>query len=376
MAERSRPFPTRTKCNTSVGHCLPPPHGYLLIDGGSKPPPYIVKPYKQVKKDFSESFSGKSFLRCFSCIYLETENLFTVDNAENITIDGITMCGTRADAVNGTEKYESPISFGEYMLALNEYGGIGRFTHGNTEIIKQNNEPILQYHSYSKADYDFWFTHYARNMKQNGGWAYPDFGRPLLKYAEGKYPTGRFFYKMTDSRVCETADGAKVFVNLQCDRKLCEELGAPRNVQIVYTLLAEGLHFSLLWTGKDANRLTEAIFLHLCPACTGDNFRLQKIGAEIDYRTTASMGGRNLHAVEKSVLHTADGKYDFVSLHAPLISIGKGKILEYDNKIEDIEKDGISYVLYDNVWGTNFPLWYADNARFDFVIAPEKEETL
>lgn len=83
-----------------------------------------------------------------------------------------------------------------------------------------------------------------------------------------------------------------------------------------------------------------------------------------------------MHAVEKSVLHTADSKYDFVSLHAPLISIGKGKILEYDNKIEDIEKDGISYVLYDNVWGTNFPLWYADNARFDFVIAPEKEETL
>lgn len=39
-------------------------------------------------------------------------------------------------------------------------------------------------------------------------------------------------------------------------------------------------------------------------------------------------------------------------------------------------KDGISYVLYDNVWGTNFPLWYEDNARFDFVIAPEKEETL
>lgn len=276
--------------------------------------------------------------------------------------------------VNGTEKYESPISFGAYTLAINEYGGIARLTHGNTEIIKQNNEPILQYHSYQKSDYDFWFTHYARNMKQNGGWAYPDFGRPLLKYAEGKYPTGRFFYKMSDSTVCETADGVKIFVKLKCDQKLCEELGAPRNVEIVYTLSADGLRFSLLWTGKDANRLTEAIFLHLVPAATGDNFKLQKIGTEIDYRTTASMGGRNLHAVEKSILNTADGKYDFINLHAPLISVGKGKILEYDNKIEDIEKDGISYVLCDNVWGTNFPLWYADNARFDFVIAPAKEE--
>ena len=86
------------------------------------------------------------------------------------------------------------------------------------------------------------------------------------------------------------------------------------------------------------------------------------------------MGGRNLHAVEKSILNTKNGKYDFVNLHAPLISVGKGKILEYDNKIDDMEKDGISYVLCNNVWGTNFPLWYADNARFDFMITPAKEE--
>ena len=38
------------------------------------------------------------------------------------------------------------------------------------------------------------------------------------------------------------------------------------------------------------------------------------------------------------------------------------------NKNEDIEKDGISFVLYNNVWGTNFPLWYEDNASFDFEI--------
>ncbi|MGN0571577.1 MAG: DUF5054 domain-containing protein [Candidatus Fimenecus sp.] len=277
---------------------------------------------------------------------------------------------------NGTNKYEKPITFGEYTLAISAYGGIARFTHNGTDILKENGVPLLEYRSFDKSDYDFWFTHYARNMQANGGWAYPDFGRPLLKYAKGKYPTGRFFYKMTDSTVCETEDGVKIFVALQCEKKLCEELGAPRNVQVVYTLSAEGLRFSLLWTGKDANRLTETIYLHLSPAGTGDDFRLQKIGTEIDYRTTASMGGRNLHAVEKCILHTADGKYDFVSLHAPLISVGKGKILEYDNKIEDIEKDGISYVLCDNVWGTNFPLWYGENARFDFAIMSAKDELI
>ena len=35
---------------------------------------------------------------------------------------------------------------------------------------------------------------------------------------------------------------------------------------------------------------------------------------------------------------------------------------------EDYKKDGISFVLYNNVWGTNFPLWYEDNACFQFEI--------
>ena len=61
-------------------------------------------------------------------------------------------------------------------------------------------------------------------------------------------------------------------------------------------------------------------------------------------------------------------------MQKPLISIGRGKILEYDNKIEDLAIDGISYLLYNNVWGTNFPLWYEDNARFEFAIKCEREE--
>ena len=119
------------------------------------------------------------------------------------------------------------------------------------------------------------------------------------------------------------------------------------------------------WFGKDASRLTEAVFLHLYPA--GD-FTTVKMGEEIDYRTTASMGGRNLHAVEKCIIKNDENTFELYNRHSPLISIGRGKILEYDNKIESVEKDGVSYVLCDNVWGTNFPLWYEDNARFAFSI--------
>lgn len=50
----------------------------------------------------------------------------------------------------------------------------------------------------------------------------------------------------------------------------------------------------------------------------------------------------------------------------------RNQIFKYDNKIESVENDGISFVLYDNVWGTNFPLWYEENARFKFEIKEQK----
>lgn len=273
--------------------------------------------------------------------------------------------------VSNYQPYNKPLKFSDFEFELNEFGGIGAFAYQGSEIIKKNNNALLEYRLYTSKDYDFWFTHYARNMDENAWWGYPDFGRPLLKYADGKYPEGIFYYEMVSAYVREEKKQIKIFANLKCNSEICEKAGAPRDVQIVYTLNSNGLKFDVLWCGKDANRLTEAVFLHLYPN-TAD-LKLVKIGSQIDYNSTTSMGGRNLHAVEKCIMKNDFGNFDFINYHSPLISIGKGKILEYDNKIENIEKDGISYVLYNNVWGTNFPLWYEDNALFSFEISKNKE---
>ncbi|MGN1195622.1 MAG: DUF5054 domain-containing protein [Acutalibacteraceae bacterium] len=268
--------------------------------------------------------------------------------------------------ISAYKKYVGSVEFAGFELELNEFGGIGSLTFKGEEIIHKNNKPLVEYRSYTSRDYDFWFKHYARNMDRNGGWGYPDFGKPLLKYYDKKYPTGRFYYNMSDARFINEETGIKIAVNLKCDKSLCEKLGAPRKAQVIYTLDADGLKFELSWFGKDANRSPEAIFVHLYP--NADELTLIKLGSEIHYKNTVSMGGRNLHAVQKCIMKKSSGDFELCNLHAPLISIGQGKILEYDNKIESLKKDGISYVLCDNVWGTNFPLWYEDNARFEFKI--------
>ena len=268
------------------------------------------------------------------------------------------------------KKLDGEVRFSDFELELNEFGAVGKLTYNGAEIIRQNDSPLLEYRSYTSRDYDFWFTHYARNMKDNAVWGYPDFGKPLLQYYDKKYPNGRFYYRLTDARVSDEVSKITVYANLGCDKALCEKLGAPGQVQVIYTLDVSGLTINLSWFKKDANRSPEAIFLHLYP--DSDELTLIKTGSEIDYKSTVSMGGRNLHAVEKSVIKNDGVNFEIYNNHSPLISIGQGKILEYDNKIESPENDGISYVLCNNVWGTNFPLWCEDNARFEYRIEVKK----
>lgn len=256
---------------------------------------------------------------------------------------------------------------GKWKFRLNDKGGAGYLAYDNDVIIRENEESAVDYFSFTNDDYNYWLTHYTRDLKETSKWSIGDFARPALKYTDGKFPSGRFEYNLDNFAYSQEENN--ITVNLKCDKKLCDELGAPRLIQIIYTLDMNGLNIALSWYGKDANRITEAIYYHLFP--NGNDVKYRKIGTLVDPMNIASMGGRNLNVVES--VEIKQGCYKIENLNAPIVSAGKGKILHFDNKYEDIAKDGLSYVLYNNVWGTNFPLWYEDNAKFVFRI--EKTDT-
>lgn len=267
-----------------------------------------------------------------------------------------------------SERYDisKPITAGKWRLTIGASGSVEELTCGDNTVIRQNDFCAAEYIGFNNDDYNFWLSHYSRDLDKNAHWAVSDFGRPLLKYVDGRYPSGRFPYKLSGAFTCgENA----VAVNLKCAEQACEYLGAPRLIQIIYRLEKDGLNIELSWFGKDANRLTEAVYFHLFPVC--GEFEIRKIGEWIDPYDIVENGGKNIHAVQYSRLKTENGSFIFTNRHSPLLSPGKGKILHYDNKVESIEHDGITYILQDNVWGTNFPLWYEDNARFDFTITEE-----
>ena len=55
------------------------------------------------------------------------------------------------------------------------------------------------------------------------------------------------------------------------------------------------------------------------------------------------------------------------TLDAPLVAPGKPAMLDHDNRQPDL-RDGIHFNLHNNLWGTDFPQWYEDDARFRFTL--------
>lgn len=309
--------------------------------------------YKNIEKSWQEQ---RDYID-LALSHLSDEHKAAADKALSALIPAAPM-----QLPEGISEFET-VECGGWKFKLNKKGGIGYLAFGDDEIIRENDEPVMEYFSFSDDDYNYWLNHYSRNLEQTAVWAIPDFARPMLKYENDKYPAGRFEY-FADRAV---RDGNQVIVHLKCEKRLCEELGAPRLIQIIYTLNENGVKIDVSWFGKDANRLTEAVYMHLFPS--NNNINLIKISDEIDPKSVASKGGRNLHAVFGTELACDNRNYRIINHHSPLVSIGRGKILQFDNKFESAETDGITYVLYNNVWGTNFPLWYEDNARFLFEIS-------
>jgi hypothetical protein len=60
------------------------------------------------------------------------------------------------------------------------------------------------------------------------------------------------------------------------------------------------------------------------------------------------------------------------SLDAPLIAPGKANLLDYDQAQPDLKK-GMHVNLFNNLWGTNFPMWSDEDGQFRFILNWHKQ---
>ena len=115
------------------------------------------------------------------------------------------------------------------------------------------------------------------------------------------------------------------------------------------------------WLDKEPSRLPHALWLSFVPRQAG-MWRLYKTGEWIRTDQVVADAGRRLHAIDRF----AECRFLRIeSEDAVLVAPAHRALLDFRDTVPDPEL-GIHFNLYNNVWGTNFPMWMDGDMKFRF----------
>ncbi len=226
----------------------------------------------------------------------------------------------------------------------------------------------LSYQSFSAADYDRFFAQYVIHAQQHD-WAREDFTKPGLTAEDAEsrlwHPRPKAVYRR------ESEDQKEILFHLGFEEPAVIIYGAPREVFVKYSL--EEMHPRLLidvqWFNKNASRLPEALWFSFKPEpLANGEWRIEKLEEEMPFTQVVENGNRHLHAAGKHVVcRSADSAITIIPLDSPLVAPGRRCLLDFDNSQPELS-EGVHFCLLDNLWGTNFPMWFEEDCRFRYII--------
>jgi len=248
-----------------------------------------------------------------------------------------------------------PMTIGDYQVTVNEHGAISGLTRSGTVLADANHlwGEVL-YQAFCRADFDRYFREYATH---DYDWIIEDIGKLGCEAAIAERlnvkPTVANLWYDEDDMVCE----------LHFTGPATELYGAPGRLFLSWRFLPDAIHLDARWYDKAASRVGEAIWLGMHPF--GEVATIRKLSEWIDPADTVPKGNRRLHATDYGV-RFANG-ITVETLDTALVTIGEPALLTFPTDAPCMD-DGVHFNLFNNVWGTNFVMWYEDNARFRFTI--------
>ena len=238
-----------------------------------------------------------------------------------------------------------------YEISFNEQGEIEHLIINGRKIADKNH--VLCSFLYEKFSYGNYLTFHKKYNRSEVDWAWQDFTKPNMDEASDEYRCFRPEAKML-------YNGEKFAV----EYSFCDEAqslyGAPEKAQLLIEFAENKILFDLAWFNKPANRIAEAFWFGFNPIADGR--KISKLSSLIDPQHVVSRGNRNLHATDKGVYWNG---LTIEAVDSALVSPQKPCVLDYPNEIPT-ENEGVYFGLYNNLWGTNFPMWYGENSRFRF----------
>ncbi|MBE2184746.1 MAG: DUF5054 domain-containing protein [Anaerolineae bacterium] len=222
---------------------------------------------------------------------------------------------------------------------------------------------MLSYRVFGGDDYARYTRQYLRNLDdpEIEWWAVPD----NVKQGTPN-PLGESFIPNVTLALAQ-GEYRRLFV-LEYPQA-ARDFGAPRVTILQYHIRDNAIDIDLSWFEKPACRIAEAFWLSFIPRIDPDaDWLLSKLGSWVDPRDVVSKGARALHGADAVRVSKQGDHLALTCFDSALIGVGRPRLLDFDNALPDLN-DGFHANLYNNVWGTNFPMWFGDDARFRFTLS-------
>ena len=248
---------------------------------------------------------------------------------------------------------------------------------------------MLTYHTYNETDFDNMLSQYMYNRNINPGYDKPNSTMSANpKSAVYHFPMKGLYRNIKDESI--------FLVELEGDPVAHEHYGGPEKVWIQVQAVKKDpatsygeimdLSFEVIWVNKTATRLAEATMFSFTPALQDpfNNYwqdRLYKVAPRFSlefspnaFVTLSSVnenGSFYQHAVEQVNL-VEQGKFGNITLGlvSPEVPVVCPIYRELDwvqtptpfpyikQPSPGMPLDGFAFNLHNNIWNTNYPLWY------------------
>lgn len=261
---------------------------------------------------------------------------------------------------NGKKLYEGEVEsgtileLGAFKLSFTKQGEIDFLEKGNILFADKKHRLLhIIYEQFCAEDYKRFYTQYNRSDEL---WAREDFTKPGIETGSDCYRR----YEPNEAKLYAIDNALLVRYTFPKDaHKLC---GCPLIMDVIISADGNKLKFDLAWFCKPANRVAEAIWVGFRPIA--GNKKISKLGQLIDPKNVIHNGQCRLHATDYGVVYD---ELSIESIDTALVAPQEPSLLNFTN-IKPLDEDGVYFNLFNNVWGTNFPMWYDEDARFRFVL--------
>lgn len=223
------------------------------------------------------------------------------------------------------------------------------------------------YELFCQADYDRYLRQYVYGGLRHW-WPADDFAKPGMAYASQRHREWKPRLKCLWMR--EDSKGTRFIAELAMPKECVRDYGAPALLFLEYGFPKDRKEVlvDFQWFRKNACRLPEASWLSFCPKVSSSRgWLMEKLGQLISPFEVIRDGNRKMHAVNGLRYVSKDEDRLFIrNIDSPLAAPGERSLLDFNNRQPQLKK-GWHFNLHNNLWGTNFPMWFEDDCRSRFV---------